>query len=144
MASKSLLARLRFRSFPVPAQLSCDTLTVRIPERCREPGLRKFARDYLPVLLYKFPNLSVKQSRGSPDESSLLTLSASGAERSIDVAGKSDRALYCEVTGLVESEIGTTIPLIVKHKTSKRRKSTTAKDGADKVTDAAKPATTNA
>ena len=123
MASKRLLARLKFRSFPVPDVLPFTTVSIRISEVRPEPAVRKFARDYIPVLLYKFPELSVSQARAASGEPSSVTVLAGGVERGITVAGKTEKGIYCEATGIQEADIVEQLPLIVKHQDRRRKKS---------------------
>lgn len=123
MASTRLLGRLKFRTFPVPDAFPVASLALRFAEGKPLPPLRKFAREYLPVLLYKFPAVKVSQAYAAPGEKSALTLvDASGASRDIPLAGKTDRALYCEVTGLTEADVAGPPPLIVEHKAYKKKR----------------------
>ena len=129
MASKGLLNRLKFRAYPTPSSLPLKSITIRVAGTTRpEPSVRKFARNFVPVLLYKFPELKVSQLKSTVDEpSSVVIVDAGGAERIIAFEGKTDRTLYCEVTGMKETDLAEPTPCIVKHKDQKRNKSGTAK-----------------
>lgn len=128
MATKTLLGRLSFRAFPAPTKAPCESLLIRFAEGRAEPAIRKFARDFIPILLYKFPDMKVTQARAAAGEASLITLvETGGAARTVTITGKTERILYAEVTGLTETDIEAPLPLIVKHKSSLKRRKAAAK-----------------
>jgi hypothetical protein len=128
MASRSLLKRLTFRDFIVPASLDFKAVNVRIGDPKSSTGVRKFAREYLPVLAYKFQDLKVTQSRLPDEQPSSVTLTLiDGSTRAVSLENRDQRAIYCDVTGLDASALPSEgVPRVVQRVKRAPRKASAA------------------
>lgn len=126
MATRSLLKRLSFREFMAPKVLPLRLISVQYgdPKTKSAIAARKFAQEYLPVLVYKFPSLKTTQLHVAAGEASAVTITLhDGSTRAVPLDGRNQRAIYCDVTGLDESELPEeNVPKLVKHTHHKRRK----------------------